>query len=322
MDRPELITALDPPDSPARVEPARARAAAGRARPAPLAPRSGRASGGAGRGNPHRRRPGGAPGLSSGADALAVFRGDRRRARRGCGHGRGHSGRPHDHLRRRTGSRDRRLRPCVPVRARRLRAGFQHGDLRGAVRRAGCPDAQAAHPGHHRLLRGPLLPARRLGLSGGRTRRRLIWLPDLLGPVVPGAGTGLLAGRCRGHRVPHRDRLRARPPAVRHGAVVGAGDHRQRDRQRDVHGRGQPDRRRAAVALLRVLFHLRPVRPRAGPGAPRSARRARGRPRPRPAPRLARAVPVPDHAPAQPVRRRWWPSARPRGRARRSAPRC
>ncbi len=92
-------------------------------------------------------------------------------------------------------------------------------------------------------------------------RRRAVRLPDLLGPVVPRARAGLLAGRRRGDRLPDRDRVRARPPRLRHRAAVGAGDHRQRHRERHVHGRGEPDRRRAAAALLRLVVHLRSVRP-------------------------------------------------------------
>ena len=224
MDRPELITALDPPDSPARVdpperEPLRVGLVQHRWHPDPDEHRAALAEGiriaaGAGR----------APGLPPGAHALAVLRGDRRRARRGGGHGRGHS---------RTAPRPPSPRELAAETGAYVHASLyeradvaswvQHGDLRGAVRRAGRPDAQAAHPGHRRLLRGPLLPARRLGLSGGRTRRRRIRLPDLLGPVVPRAGTRLLAGRCRGDRVPDRDRLRARPPAASTPSRCGSG---------------------------------------------------------------------------------------------------
>ena len=56
------------------------------------------------------------------------------------------------------------------------------------------------------------------------------------------------------------------------------------------------------LTLLRLVVHLRPLRPRAGPGAARRAGRARRRPRPRPAARLARAVPVPAHPPARHLR--------------------
>ena len=62
------------------------------------------------------------------------------------------------------------------------------------------------------------------------------WFPEL-------ARAYSLARR-RGPRLPDRDRLRARPPGLRHRAAVGAGHHRQRDRQRHVHGRRQPDRDR------------------------------------------------------------------------------
>ena len=58
----------------------------------------------------------------------------------------------------------------------------------------------------------------------------------------------------------------------------------------------------APLTLLRLVVHLRPVRPRARAGAARRARGAGRRPRPRPAPRLARAVPVPDHPPPRHLR--------------------
>jgi len=74
-------------------------------------------------------------------------------------------------------------------------------------------------------------------------------VPDLLGPVVPRAGARVLAGRRRGDRLPDRNRVRARPPRLRHRAAMGEGDRRQRHRERDVHGRGESDRRgRTAVA--------------------------------------------------------------------------
>ena len=95
---------------------------------------------------------------------------------------------------------------------------------------------------------------------------------------------------------------------VRHRAAVGAGDHRQRDRQRRVHGRRQPHRRGAAAALLRLLVHLRSLRARARAGAARRARGAGRRPRPRPAPRLAGAVSVSLH----PTPRRLRPLVQPR----------
>ena len=62
------------------------------------------------------------------------------------------------------------------------------------------------------------------------------WFPEL-------ARAYSLAG-AEVHRLPDRDRLGARPPRLRHRAAVGAGDRRQRDRQRHVHGRGQPHRDR------------------------------------------------------------------------------
>ena len=57
----------------------------------------------------------------------------------------------------------------------RRRARLQHGDRRRARRRLVSRDAQAPHPGHRRLLRGPLLPARagrRRPVPARRGRRR------------------------------------------------------------------------------------------------------------------------------------------------------
>ena len=50
-------------------------------------------------------------------------------------------------------------------------ARLQHGDRRRARRRARRPHAQGASPDHRGLLRGPLLPARRYRLPGGRSSR-------------------------------------------------------------------------------------------------------------------------------------------------------
>ena len=161
--------------------------------------------------------------------------------------GRAAPGRPDARARRARGPRARHPRPRLALRAGRgRRAGLQHRDRRRALGRRRGEDAQAPHPGHRRLLRGQVLPRRRRrgGLSGRRARRRPLRLPDLLGPVVPGARPRLLARRRRGDRLPDRDRLRARPPRLRHPAAVGARDHRQRDRQRHVHGRRQPHRPR------------------------------------------------------------------------------
>ena len=103
-------------------------------------------------------------------------------------------------------------------------------------------------------------------------------------------------------------------PELRHRAAVGAGDHRQRDRQRRLHGRRQPHRRGAAAALLRLVVHLRSLRAQARAGAARRAGRAGRRSRPRPAPRLARAVPVPQRAGPTPTARS---SIQPRRASRR-----
>ena len=89
---------------------------------------------------------------------------------------------------------------------------------------------------------------------------------NVLGPVVPGARARVLSRRRRGADLPDGDRVGARPPGVRHRAAVAASDRRQRRRERDVHGRDQPYRRRGADHVLRFELHLGPVRacPRAG----------------------------------------------------------
>ena len=63
-------------------------------------------------------------------------------------------------------------------------------------------------------------------------------------------------------------------PDVRHRAAVGAGDRRQRDRERHVHGRDQPDRRRRTADLLRLELHLRSLRPDPRAGTARPTRRS------------------------------------------------
>ena len=101
------------------------------------------------------------------------------------------------------------------------RAGVQHRDRRRAGRAARSAHTQAAHPGHRRLLRGPLLPSRAgfrrwRPVSGHRspcrTAARPGSAPDVLGPVVPRARACVLARRRRGPDLPDRDRLGARPP--------------------------------------------------------------------------------------------------------------
>ena len=122
-------------------------------------------------------------------------------------------------------TRRARARVALRARRRRRRPGLQHRDRRRARRHARRPHPQAAHPGHRRLLRGQVLPARparRRRVPGRRAGRRALRLPDVLGPVVPGARARLLARRRRGARLPDRDRLRARPPRLRHPAAVGA----------------------------------------------------------------------------------------------------
>ena len=159
-------------------------------------------------------------------------------------------------------------RPRLAVRARggRRRARLQHGDHRRARWRAARPHPQAAHPGDRRLPRGSLLPSRpgrRRALPARRPRRGPSRPADLLGPVVSRARPRLQPRGSRRARLSDRDRLRARPSGLRHRAAVGAGDHRQRDRQRGLHGRRQPLRRGAAAALLRLVVHLRSLRAQA-----------------------------------------------------------
>ena len=245
-----------------------------------LASRPRRARGGARRRDRAGRRRGGADRLPAGADALAVLRHHPGRAGGGGGRARGPRDGPTIVVRATLGGADRGPRPRLAVRARRRtrrsgRPRLQHRDRGRAGRIAGLPHAQAPHPGHRRLLRGPLLPAR----TGGRRavpahpspdgrRRSPARLSHLLGPVVPRAGPRLFAGGRRGAHLPDGDRLRARPPGVRHRAPVAAGDRRQRDRQRDIHGRDQPNRRGGADHLLRLELHLRSLRPGARPGPP------------------------------------------------------
>ena len=119
---------------------------------------------------------------------------------------------------------------------------------RSASRRlASCSPARASCTSRHRgLLRGPLVPTR---ASAGATpypvvtsSRPVRRVPDVLGPVVSRAGARVLAGRCGNSRVPDRDRIRARPPRLRHRTAVGACDHRERHRERPAHGGRQPGR--------------------------------------------------------------------------------
>ena len=173
-----LITALgDPPPSFARVEEPTRRAAARRARPAPLAPRPRRAPRRAGRGRAHGRRRGRHARLPAGADAVAVLRGHGRRTGGRRRRARAAGRRADARLRGRARARHRRARARLALRARRRRRrpGLQHRDRHGARRRARGAHAQAAHPGHHRLLRGQVLPpgpAGRRRLPGRRARRR------------------------------------------------------------------------------------------------------------------------------------------------------
>ncbi len=204
MAEPQLITAIGPsPTSPARVRPPVARAAAGRRRAGALA-RGSRAS------TRRRWRPASPwrPGrgrelvLPAGAHALLATSRHRRRPRgRARARAEDDPGRPDRRASPRAGRREHGIHVHASLyeRATRGRPGLQHRDLRGPGRRGRRADAQAPHPGHRGLLRGPLLPARATTTTATRssTRRRQLGLPDVLGPVVPRARAGLLAGAAR-----------------------------------------------------------------------------------------------------------------------------
>ena len=162
-ERPVLI-APGPPPAVAGADPA-AGAAAAAARPGPgaLAPRSRRARGGARRRDPRRGRRGRADRVPAGADAVALLRDHARTARRR---------RVPSPRSSRTGRRSRSPRRSAAETGAYVHASLyeradgrrwarlQHRDRRRARRPAGVAHPQAAHPGHRRLLRGPLLPAR------------------------------------------------------------------------------------------------------------------------------------------------------------------
>ena len=170
--------------------------------------------------------------------------------------------------------------------------------------------AQAAHPGHGRLLRGPLLPprseaartrtrssgspvrssdCRRAGISGSRSSRgstglggaEVLVYPTAIGsePDHPGFDTEplweqVIIGNAiaNGLFMVAVNRIGEEPPLRFYGSSV----------------------------------HLRSIRSQARAGAARRAGRARRRSRPRPARRLADAVPVPRDPPPGRLR-----SARP-----------
>ena len=167
------------------------------------------------------------------------------------------------------------------------RARLQHRDRRRPRRRAGRPHPQAAHPGHRRLPRGPLLPARPAGadafpvLALGEARLGLPtcwdqWFPELARAYSLAGAEVLVYPTAIGSEPDHPD-FDTEPlwqqvivaNGIANGTFMVA-----------VNRIGD----RAAAQLLRLLLHLRPLRPRPRPGAARRAGGPRRRPRPRPAP--------------------------------------
>ncbi len=202
--------------------PARPRAAAPRPRPGALARRPRGARGRAGRRHPDGRGRGGGDRVPPGADAVAVLRRHRGRARRR----RGQSPRTWSPGRRCPSraapppSRASTSTPrCMSAPTGERWPGLQHRDRGGARRHARLAHPQAAHPGHRGLLRGPLLPprpGRRRRVPADRAAHGKRSRPPspargahVLGSVVPGAGARLLAGGRRGPHLPDGDRLRA-----------------------------------------------------------------------------------------------------------------
>ena len=116
---------------------------------------------------------------------------------------------------------------------------------------------KAPYPDHCRLPRVALLPPgpRGRGVDQDiRGRRRAGRPADVLGPVVPGARSRILPGRRRRPRLPDGDRLRARPPGLRHRAAVARGHGRPRDRQRALHRRCESLRQRGRADFYGSSF--------------------------------------------------------------------
>jgi len=183
--------------------------------------------------------------------------------------------RTHDHVCPPAGRRDR-VHVHASLYSVRMEwlARLQHRRGRCARWAPGLAYAQAAHPGHRRLLRdhyfrpvrptGIRFPLTALPIADGSDAQ--LGLPDVLGPMVPGAGPRLLAcgaPRCSSTRPQSAP---ARPSGLRHPAAVAAGDRRQRRGQRDVHGRGHRIGFEESADVLRVELHLRPLRPASRPG--------------------------------------------------------
>ena len=112
----------------------------------------------------------------------------------------------------RHGARDGRAHSRVSLRAGewRGRARLQHRDHRLAGRRARAAHAQASHPGHGGLSRGPLFQAwaaRGPAVRAGGDRQRSARTADVLGPVVPRARARVQPRGRRCARVSDGDRL-------------------------------------------------------------------------------------------------------------------
>ena len=169
----------------------------------------------------------------------------------------------------------------------RRRARLQHGDRRRARRRAGrrarasctsrSPPATTrtatSAPGPAAATPFPLLALgdAQLGLPTCWDQ----WFPELARAYSLEGADVLVYPTAIGSEPDHPD-FDTQPlweqVIVGNGIANGA-----------VHGRRQPHRRGAAAALLRLLLHLRSLRPQAGAGAARRAGGAGRRPRPRPA---------------------------------------
>ena len=138
------------------------------------------------------------------------------------------------------------------------RARLQHGDLRRARRDARRAHAQAAHPRDGRLPRGSLVPAGPAGdgvdafpvVGVGEARLGFPtcwdqWFPELARAYALAGADAIVYPTAIGSEPDH--------PKLRHPAAVAAGDRRQRDRERHLHGRDQPLRDGAAADLLRLV---------------------------------------------------------------------
>lgn len=165
---------------------------------------------------------------------------------------------------------------------------LEHGDLRVTRRSPPRPHTQApASPGRRGTGKTCTFTHGDTGypVDGRRRPRQLPPAPTGGSPSSP-TPTRSPAPRVR---VPRRDRLGARPPRVRHAAAVGAGHHRQRHRERALHGGGEPHRHREPLAGTSITFYgssfISDPYGRVLVQAPTTSRRPRRRSRPRrPAP--------------------------------------